>query len=74
MKVRRPTRSCSTPPSIGQTVRFARQDTIEEAWRIMQPLIDQAPPVQSYAPGSWGPEAANELVAGNGGWRTPWTP
>jgi len=59
---------------VGQTVRFARQDTIEEAWRIMQPLIDQAPPVQSYAPGSWGPEAANELVAGSGGWRTPWTP
>ena len=57
---------------IGQNARFSRQDTIEEAWRIMQPLIDQAPTVHTYAPGSWGPEAANALVANNGGWRQPW--
>ena len=74
VKVRRPTRSCSTPRSIGQNVRFSRQDTIEEAWRIMQPLIDQPPTVHTYAPGSWGPEAADALVASHGGWRQPWTP
>jgi len=56
----------------GQSVRFARQDTVEEAWRIMEPLIDAAPPVQPYAPGSWGPASADALVAGNGGWRDPW--
>ena len=39
----------------GQTVRFTRQDTVEEEWRIMQPLLDAPPPVESYAPGSWGP-------------------
>jgi glucose-6-phosphate 1-dehydrogenase len=58
---------------VGQNARFSRQDTIEEAWRIMQPLIDQPPAVNAYEPGSWGPEAADALVAGHGGWRTPWT-
>jgi glucose-6-phosphate 1-dehydrogenase len=39
----------------------------------MQPLLDAAPDVQSYQPGSWGPAAANNLVAGYGGWQEPWT-
>ena len=56
----------------GRSVRFARQDGIEEAWRIMQPLIDAAPPVQPYAPGSWGPDAGEALPAAHGGWRGPW--
>jgi glucose-6-phosphate 1-dehydrogenase len=57
----------------GRSVRFARQDTIEEAWRIMQPLIDSTPSVEPYAPGSWGPASADALVATHGGWRVPWT-
>ena len=57
----------------GRSVRFARQDTIEEAWRVMQPLLDQAPPVLPYAPGSWGPDAGTALTATHGGWRGPWT-
>jgi glucose-6-phosphate 1-dehydrogenase len=52
--------------------RFTRQDAVEETWRIMQPLIDAPPPVHVYRPGSWGPEAADELVADFGGWRVPW--
>ena len=44
---------------VGQTVRFTRQDGVEEAWRIMQPLLDAPPPVHTYEPGSWGPEAAS---------------
>ena len=47
---------------IGQSVRFTRQDGVEETWRIMQPLLDAPPPVHSYAPGTWGPEAADKLV------------
>ena len=58
----------------GQRTRFTRQDGVEEAWRIMQPLIDAPPPVHPYAPGSWGPEAANDLIAGRGGWHEPWMP
>jgi len=57
---------------MGQSVRFTRQDTVEEAWRIMQPLLDSPPPVQPYAADSWGPEAASTLVAGHGRWRDPW--
>jgi glucose-6-phosphate 1-dehydrogenase len=57
----------------GQTVRFTRQDSVEEAWRIMQPLLDNPPPVHTYEPGSWGPtDAAAELLAGHGRWHEPW--
>jgi glucose-6-phosphate 1-dehydrogenase len=59
---------------IGRSVRFTRQDGVEETWRIMQPLLDAPPPVHSYAPGSWGPEAADKLVTGHGPWRGPWMP
>jgi glucose-6-phosphate 1-dehydrogenase len=57
----------------GQSLRFTRQDSVEEAWRIMQPLIDAPPACHSYAPGSWGPEAANALLAGHSPWHDPWT-
>ena len=57
---------------VGQSVRFTRQDGVEEAWRIMQPLLDSPPPVQPYKPGSWGPEEADKLVAGHGKWYGPW--
>ena len=57
---------------VGQTGRFNKQDVVEENWRIMQPLLDSPPPVQAYAPGSWGPAAADQLVAEQGGWQGPW--
>ena len=49
---------------IGNSTRFARQDGIEETWRVMQPLLDSPPPVHTYQPGSWGPSAAESLPAG----------
>jgi glucose-6-phosphate 1-dehydrogenase len=58
----------------GQTMRFTRQDAVEETWRVMQPLLDAPPPVHPYAPGSWGPAEADSLVAGHGRWHEPWTP
>jgi len=57
---------------IGDSKRFTRQDAVEEAWRIMQPLLDNPPPVLSYKPDTWGPEAADRLLAGHGRWRGPW--
>jgi glucose-6-phosphate 1-dehydrogenase len=57
---------------VGQSVRFTRQDAVEETWRIMQPLLDAPPPVHPYAPGTWGPEAADKLVAGHARWHGPW--
>ena len=56
----------------GESVRFTRQDAVEETWRVFQPLLDSPPPVQTYAPGSWGPDEANELLSGYGTWRGPW--
>jgi glucose-6-phosphate 1-dehydrogenase len=59
---------------VGQSIRFTRQEGVEETWRIMQPLLDAPKEVQSYSPGSWGPDAAQSLVADYGGWQEPWTP
>jgi glucose-6-phosphate 1-dehydrogenase len=56
---------------IGNSTRFARQDGIEETWRVMQPLLDSPPPVHTYQPGSWGPSAAENLPAGFAPWRAP---
>src|SRR6185437_5745246 len=56
----------------GESSRFTRQDGVEQTWRIMQPLLDAPPPVHPYAPGTWGPAAADELVAGHGAWHEPW--
>ena len=51
----------------GVTGRFARQDYVEEAWRILDPVLDDATPVFEYDPGSWGPPEASKL-APQGGW------
>jgi glucose-6-phosphate 1-dehydrogenase len=58
----------------GNPARFVRQDMVEETWRTLQPLLDAPPEVHPYAPGSWGPDAANRLVAGHGAWHDPWMP
>src|SRR5690349_19543635 len=45
----------------GNSVRFARQDYVEQAWRIVDPVLDNAVPVEEYEPGTWGPESARRL-------------
>ena len=57
---------------VGESIRFTRQDAVEETWRVFQPLLDSPPPVQPYAPASWGPDEANGLLSGYGTWRGPW--
>ena len=56
----------------GDSMRFTRQDNIEETWRISRRLINKPPKVHPYKPGSWGPKAADRLVAAYGGWHGPW--
>ena len=51
---------------------FARQDAVEESWRILQPLIAYPPPVARYAVGTWGPPQADELLSGYPPWQPPW--
>jgi glucose-6-phosphate 1-dehydrogenase len=53
---------------------FTREDGVEETWRVVQPLIDNPPKVQTYAKGSWGPEEASKLVRGHAEWHKPWLP
>ena len=53
----------------GETFRFARQDYVEEAWRIVDPVLQSGPPPVVYEPGTWGPPEAQTLVPG--GWFQP---
>lgn len=55
----------------GDATLFARQDAVEAAWAIVQPILGTATPFHEYEPGSWGPEAAAQLAAGAGGWQCP---
>ena len=55
----------------GNPARFARQDGVEHAWRVIQPLLDQPGPVRGYPRGSWGPAEAGAVTAGHGGWHDP---
>ena len=56
----------------GEGQLFTREDSVEETWRIVQPLLDAPPPVIPYAVGSMGPDAANDLVKGHTPWQQPW--
>jgi glucose-6-phosphate 1-dehydrogenase len=56
----------------GDSTRFTRQDSVEEEWRVMAPLLTQRPPVHPYAPGTWGPPEADRLLSGHGRWHEPW--
>jgi glucose-6-phosphate 1-dehydrogenase len=55
----------------GNSVRFARQDYVEEAWRILDPLLHARTPVHEYERGTWGPPEADALIAPDGGWFDP---
>ena len=48
-----------------------REDYVEQAWRIVQPVLDNLTPVHADEPGSWGPAEAEKLTAAVGGWRNP---
>jgi glucose-6-phosphate 1-dehydrogenase len=54
----------------GNSSRFARQDYVEEAWRIVDPVLDDETPIHQYAPGTWGPAEADSLAPPDG-WINP---
>ena len=58
----------------GRTQLFTREDTVEETWRIVQPLLDEPGPVHPYEPGTWGPPEAAKLTRGISQWLDPWLP
>jgi glucose-6-phosphate 1-dehydrogenase len=55
----------------GDATLFARQDVVEAAWAIVDPVIHGPSRMYDYEPGSWGPAEADVLVADVGGWNTP---
>jgi len=55
----------------GDSTLFPRWEVIEETWRIVQPLLDSPPSLETYASGTWGPASAEALAEGHGGWKEP---
>ena len=55
---------------VGDTTLFAREDYVEEAWRIVDPVLNADTPVYEYEPGTWGPSQAGQILP-RGGWQDP---
>jgi glucose-6-phosphate 1-dehydrogenase len=55
----------------GDSTLFAREDYVEEAWRIVDPVLKADTPVYTYEKGAWGPSQVNQRVAPEGGWHNP---
>jgi len=55
----------------GDRALFAREDYVEEAWRIVDPVLKKDTPVHEYEPGTWGPREVDHVVAPPGGWQNP---
>jgi len=56
---------------MGDGMLFAREDAVEAAWAVVQPILGDVTPVHEYEPGSWGPPQADRLTQEVGGWHTP---
>jgi glucose-6-phosphate 1-dehydrogenase len=54
----------------GNATEFAREDYVEEAWRIVEPILGNATPVTEYEPGTWGPDTVG-LLNRDGPWHDP---
>ena len=55
----------------GDPTLFAREDEVEAAWAVVQPILGGTTPVHDYEPGTWGPAEADALTAEIGGWHSP---
>ena len=55
----------------GDATLFAREDSVEEAWRIVDPVLRDPPRLIEYEPNSWGPQELDRIVSPVGGWQNP---
>jgi glucose-6-phosphate 1-dehydrogenase len=55
----------------GDATLFAREDYVEEAWRIVDPVLKASTSVYEYEPGTWGPSEVDQRVTPPGGWENP---
>ena len=54
----------------GDSTLFAREDYVEQAWRIVEPILGNATPLYRYEPNTWGPAEVEEITP-VGGWKNP---
>jgi glucose-6-phosphate 1-dehydrogenase len=55
----------------GDLTLFNRQDAVDAAWRVIQPVLDHLPPLFEYEPNTWGPTKADSIAENIGGWHNP---
>ncbi len=55
----------------GDATLFAREDYVEEAWRIVDPILKAGSPVFDYEQKTWGPAMVEQMVTPEGGWHNP---
>jgi glucose-6-phosphate 1-dehydrogenase len=55
----------------GDATLFAREDAVEDAWRLVDPILGDVTPVHEYDAGKWGPPEADKLIEQDGGWHNP---
>jgi len=56
---------------VGNATLFARQDYVEEAWRVVDPVLKAGPPIHEYQKGTWGPSEVDQQIVPPGGWHNP---
>ena len=57
----------------GDSMLFVREDAVEAAWSVVEPILGDVTPLHVYEPGTWGPVDANQLAEDTGGWHNPET-
>ncbi len=55
----------------GDPTLFVREDSVEAAWSVVDPVLGNATPVHEYDPNTWGPTEADRIIADDGGWHNP---
>ena len=55
----------------GDASLFTRDDSVEAAWRVVDPILNNTTPIAEYDPGTWGPPSAANVIAGDEGWHDP---
>jgi glucose-6-phosphate 1-dehydrogenase len=58
----------------GDPTLFVREDSVEAAWSVVDPVVGSATPVHEYDPNTWGPTEADRIITGDGGWHNPRPP
>ena len=55
----------------GDAMLFVREDAVEAAWRVVDPVLGNKTPVHEYEPNTWGPAEADQIIVAPGGWHNP---